>query len=71
MTEPQSFRDIVGEISGKMDALLKSGINKKAVIILLCHGTKLPQRDVRKVLEELALLQKNFTSTPGKKPASE
>lgn len=63
MTDTPSFRDIVGEISGKVDALLKSGINKKAVIILLCHETKLSQRDVKKVLEELASLAKNFAST--------
>lgn len=62
-TDPaQPFVDAVIKASDTMEALLKGGLNKKAIIILLCHQTKLSQRDVKKVLEELPKLKKNFCS---------
>lgn len=66
--EPEDFPGMVTRISGSVDALLKSGINKKAVIILLCHETKLPQRDVKRLLDELSQLAKNFCEKKEAKP---
>lgn len=39
------------------DKLLASGINTKAVIVLLHYETKIPQRDIAKILDSLKRLE--------------
>lgn len=61
-SEPPESKEILAEaivnIGNASKKLLASGINKKAVIILLQAQTKVPQRDIRLVLDALPQLER-------------
>lgn len=44
-------------IGENFEKLQKSGLNKHAIVVLVCEATKLPKRDVNLVLESLAKLK--------------
>ncbi len=48
--------EAIVRISEAFDKLLQSGLNEKAIIVLLQDRTKLPQRDIASVLEHLRTL---------------
>jgi siroheme synthase len=48
------------KISEAADKLRKSGLNEKAIMILLHHETRVSQRDIKAVLSGLALLRKQY-----------
>lgn len=58
--KPES-KEILAEaivrIGTSMDALLKSGINERAIVVLIQAETKLSQRDIRTVLGALKKLR--------------
>lgn len=59
-SDPPETTEILAEaitrISKGFASLQKSGLNKQAIIILLQAETKLPQRDIRTVLDALPRL---------------
>ena len=61
-SEPPESKEILAEaivnIGNAAKKLLASGINKRAVIILLQAETKLSQRDIRTVLDALPQLER-------------
>lgn len=61
-SEPPESKEILAEaivsIGQAAEKLMASGINKKAVIILLQAQTKLSQRDIRLVLDSLPQLER-------------
>lgn len=44
-------------ISESMEKLLASGINTKAIIVLIHHETKIPQKDIKAVLDAMNRLK--------------
>lgn len=52
----------IANVSDGMTALLRSGLNKKAIIILLQHNTSLSQGVIRQVLDALPVLKKEYTT---------
>jgi hypothetical protein len=60
-SDPPESKEVLAtaitKISDGFDAMLKSGLNKKAIIILIQAETKLPQRDIRLVLDALPRLK--------------
>lgn len=61
-SEPPESTEILAEaivsIGNAAGKLLSSGINKKAIVILLQAQTKLPQRDIKLVLDSLPQLER-------------
>lgn len=49
-------------ISRAMDKLLFSKLNKKAIVILVSHDSKVPQRDVIAVMDSIQHLVKTYTN---------
>ena len=60
-SDPPETKEILAEaitrISDGFAALQKSGLNKKAIIILIQAETRLAQRDIRAVLDALPRLK--------------
>lgn len=60
-SDPPETKEILAEaitrISEGFTALEKSGLNKRAIMILIQAETKLPQRDIRLVLDALPRLK--------------
>ena len=54
-----TLADAVRKVSDGAEALAKSGLNKKAIIVLLCHETKLSQNTVKLVLDALPRMKKS------------
>ena len=61
-SEPPESKEILAEaivnIGGAFKKLQTSGLNKKAIIILIQAETKLPQRDIKLVLDALPQLER-------------
>lgn len=58
--QPESkeiLAEAIVKISESLDSLQRSGLNKNAIIVLLQAATKLPQRDIRTVLDALPRLR--------------
>lgn len=49
------------QIKGAMQKLMSSGLNKKAVIVLIQDRTRLNKKDIEKVLDTLCGLEKWYT----------
>lgn len=60
-SDPPESKEILAEaivnIGSAAKKLAASGVNKKAIIILLQAQTKLPQRDIKLVLDSLPQLE--------------
>lgn len=50
-TDYQRVAESIAKVSDAAKALRSSGLSRKAVEVLISHQTKIPQRDVRLVLE--------------------
>jgi hypothetical protein len=59
--EPKDLSEAIGRIDGAMKTLLKSGLNRKAVIVLLHDYTKVSKRDIETVLSGLENLKEMYT----------
>lgn len=68
-TQPKPSTDDLPEairkISRGAERLLASGLNRKAVIVLLCHHSGMGQKIVVTVLDSLAALERSYTARPG------
>lgn len=60
-SDPPETKQVLAEsivkISEGFNAMVRSGLNKQAIIILLQAETKLPRRDIRTVLDALPRLR--------------
>lgn len=45
------------KIGDAMDSLLKSGINRRAIVVLIQHETKLPMRSINDVIDAMKQLK--------------
>ena len=54
--------DQVRFISQGFEQLQKSGLNKRAIVVLLQDETNLPMKVITKVLDALPLLAKRYTT---------
>lgn len=59
--EPKDLSEAVERISDAMKTLLKSGLNRRAIVVLLHDSTKIPKRDIEAVLSGLETLKKTYT----------
>ncbi len=50
------------DISSAMTALRKSGLNRKAIVILTSHAAQVPQGTVKAVLDGLEDLRRSYCS---------
>lgn len=48
------------KISEAATALRKSGLNRKAVIVLVAHSSGVPQREIKAVLDSLETLKQDY-----------
>ncbi len=60
--DPAVLAGQISKISEAMQALLKSGLNEEAIVILLHHDTRVAQRDIRRILQGLKGLAGRFTT---------
>ncbi|NEU94791.1 hypothetical protein [Bradyrhizobium uaiense] len=58
--EPDSLAEAIAKIAGGFDRLQKSGLNRKAIVILLNDWTGVGKRDIERVLSGLADLPKVY-----------
>ncbi len=66
--EPADLGDLAANIrklGEGMEKLLASGLNRKAVVVLLKDHTSVPQRTINVILDGLQELAKKYTVTPG------
>lgn len=50
------------DISAAVTALKKSGLNRKAIVVLAAHASKQPQYIVANVLDALEQLKRDYTA---------
>lgn len=53
--------DAVVAISKAMKRLTKSGLNRKAIVVLLADDTRLPRRDINAVLDSIETLAEVYS----------
>lgn len=58
--EPEPLADVIRKLSEGIDRLLKSGLNRNAVVVLLRDATGVGKRDIMEVLDALASLSKRY-----------
>lgn len=54
---PEILAEAIVRIGAAMDALAKSGLNERAIIVLVQAETKISQRDIKEVLGALRKLK--------------
>jgi hypothetical protein len=55
--QEQQLADVIRGVSKGMNALLKSGLNRKAIVVLLNDHTGIGKRDIDTVLRGLGQLE--------------
>jgi broad specificity phosphatase PhoE len=55
--EPEPLADAIRKVSEGMQRLLRSGLNKNAVVVLLHDYCRVGKRDIEKVLDSLGKLE--------------
>lgn len=60
--ETSVLAQAIVDMSNAAKRLAQSGLNRKAVIVLLAHSTGIAQGTVRKVLEHMEYLQVEYLS---------
>lgn len=58
---PENLADNIKAISFAMNRLLKSGLNRKAIMVLVSHETGISQRQISAVVDSLQELQRRYT----------
>lgn len=58
--DPKELAAVIDKISDAMQRLLKSGLNREAITVLLNHQTKVPMRDISSVLNGLENLKRRY-----------
>ncbi len=59
--DPEVLAEAIRRISKAVDRILRSGLNREAVITLLVHETKLGRKAVERVLSDLSNLERRYT----------
>lgn len=65
--ESEDLAVTIRRIADGMDRLIRSGLKKNAVVVLLKDATGVGKRDIELVLAGLAGLAKQYTTEPAKK----
>jgi len=60
--EKRVLADAIVAVSKAMTDLQKSGLNREAIVVLVCNDTKLSRRDVNSVLDALRVLRSRYTT---------
>lgn len=60
---PVDLAEEIKKISRGFEALKKTGLKRSAIVVLLKDATGLGKRQIEKVLDGLADLEKNYLST--------
>lgn len=60
--EKRVLADAIVAVSKAMTDLQKSGLNREAIVVLVCNDTKLARRDVNAVLDALRILKARYTT---------
>lgn len=60
--EKRVLADAIVAVSKAMTDLQKSGLNREAIVVLVCTETKLSRRDVNAVLDALRILKARYTT---------
>ena len=63
--EKQTLAENIASISKAMESLLDSGLNEKAIVVLLKHRTGLTQASIRAVLDGLEDLEEDYCREGG------
>lgn len=58
--DAEELATAVSKISRGMEALTASRLKRKAVLLLISHSSKVPQRDVDRVLQALSDLERDY-----------
>lgn len=58
----ENLASAIRKISEGFDKLKKTGLNRKAIIVLLQDHTKVPKKQITKVLDGLGDLSKKYAS---------
>lgn len=62
----QVIAQSIVKIAEGWDKINRSGLNMKAVLLLISHSSRVPQRHVKAVLYALDSLKKDYLATPKK-----
>ncbi len=54
--------DSIHRISAALEELRRSGLNEKAIIVLLVHKTKIGSRSIKTVIDAMRDLKKTYCS---------
>jgi hypothetical protein len=57
----KNLADAVVTISKAMKRLTKSGLNRKAIVVLIADDTRLPRRDINAVLDSIETLAEVYS----------
>jgi hypothetical protein len=60
-SEPKDLSAAIEAISTSLQKLLKSGLNRRAIVVLLHDATKISKRDIESVLSGLDNLKRMYT----------
>jgi hypothetical protein len=60
--KPEILATAIVSISAGMRRLTKSGLNRKAIVVLIQDVTKLPKHDITRVLDSLDDLARMYTA---------
>ena len=66
-SQPESteiLAEAIVKIGAGFEALQASGLNRRAITVLLCDATKLPKRDIETVIDALAKLRGWYCRAP-------
>mgnify|MGYP000019248453 CR=1 FL=1 len=63
---PPDLADVIRQVSEGFKRLKASGLNRRAVVVLLADSTGLGKKAVEKVLDGLDTLAKDYTTNKGK-----
>lgn len=58
--DAESLAVAVAKVSRGMEVLTGSRLKRKAILLLLSHSSKIPQRDVDRVLQALSDLERDY-----------
>lgn len=62
LEEQENLASAITKISDNLDTLLKSGLNKRAIIVLLQDATRIRRGDIKAVLDALPRLKEMYCS---------
>lgn len=58
--EVETLPESIQKISQSLQALTRLGLNRKAIVVLTAHHSKVPQREIKTIFDSLASLEKEY-----------